>query len=78
MSERATQLQVTADAQLEKLIELVSTLDTATLWLPCPGREAGGRERRGAHAAHRRQLRANRSVRPGQRPAIRRTFLSKA
>jgi hypothetical protein len=42
MSERAIQLQITADAQIAKLIELVSELDAATLQLSCPGREKLG------------------------------------
>jgi hypothetical protein len=42
MTERAEQLHGTADGQIGELIGLISTLDEATLWLPCPGREQLG------------------------------------
>jgi hypothetical protein len=42
MTERAEQLHGTADGQIGELIGLISRLDEATLWLPCPGREKLG------------------------------------
>ena len=42
MIERSKQLHATADRQIEALIGLLSTLDEATLRLPCPGREKLG------------------------------------
>jgi hypothetical protein len=42
MTERGKQLQATADGQIAELIDLVSTVDEATLRLPCPGREKLG------------------------------------
>src|SRR4030081_170740 len=42
MTARARQLNATADGQIAELIGLMSTLDEATLRLPCPGREKLG------------------------------------
>jgi hypothetical protein len=42
MTERGQQLYATADGQIAELIGLISTLDDATLRLPCPGREKLG------------------------------------
>jgi hypothetical protein len=42
MTDRAKQLQATANGQVGELIALVSTWDEATLRLPCPGREKLG------------------------------------
>jgi hypothetical protein len=42
MTERANQLHATADAQIDEVIALISTLDEATLRQPCPGREKLG------------------------------------
>jgi hypothetical protein len=42
MTEHGKQLQATADGQIAELIDLVSTVDEATLRLPCPGREKLG------------------------------------
>jgi hypothetical protein len=42
MTERGQELHATADEQTAELIDLVSTLDEATLRLPCPGREKLG------------------------------------
>lgn len=42
MTERAKRLRATADRQIAELIGLISTLDEATLRLPCPGREKLG------------------------------------
>lgn len=42
MTERGEQLCATADGQIAELIGLISTLDEATLHLPCPGREKLG------------------------------------
>jgi hypothetical protein len=42
MTKRGQQLHATADGQIAELITLVSTVDDATLRLPCPGREKLG------------------------------------
>jgi len=42
MTERGQALHATADAQIAELIALISTIDHATLRLPCPGREKLG------------------------------------
>jgi hypothetical protein len=42
MTERGEQLYATAVGQIAELIGLISTLDDATLRLPCPGREKLG------------------------------------
>ena len=42
MTERGEQLYATAVGQIVELIGLISTLDDATLRLPCPGREKLG------------------------------------
>ena len=42
MNERGTQLQDTANRQIDELIGLISTRDEAALRLPCPGREKLG------------------------------------
>ena len=52
MTERARQLHITADGQIADLIDLVSTLDEATLLQPCPGREKLGDGTIAASARH--------------------------
>jgi hypothetical protein len=52
MTERAKQLYAIADGQIAELIDLISTLDEATLGLPCPGREKLGDGTIGAAARH--------------------------
>jgi hypothetical protein len=52
MNERAKQLHAIADRQIAGLIDLISTLDEATLGLPCPGREKLGDGTIGAAARH--------------------------
>ena len=52
MNDRAGQLYARADAQLTELIELASSLDGATLRLPCRGREKLGDGTVGALAQH--------------------------
>jgi hypothetical protein len=52
MTERAQQLYITADGQLEKLSDLISTLNESTLRLPCTGREKLGDGTVGASARH--------------------------
>jgi hypothetical protein len=52
MTERGKQLHATADAQIAELIDLISTLDEATLRLPCPGREKLGDGTIAASARH--------------------------
>ncbi len=52
MTQRAQQLHATADGQIAELIGLLSTLDEATLALPCPGREKLGDGTVGASARH--------------------------
>jgi hypothetical protein len=42
MTERGRRLYTTADGQIAELIGLITTLDDATLRLPCPGREKLG------------------------------------
>ena len=52
MTERGKQLHATADGQIAKLIGLMSTVDEASLRLPCPGREKLGDGTIGAAALH--------------------------
>jgi hypothetical protein len=52
MSERGQQLQATADRQIAELIDLVATLDHATVRLPCPGRDKLGDGTVAASAQH--------------------------
>jgi hypothetical protein len=52
MTERGKQLHATADTQIAGLIALISTLDEATLRLPCPGREKLGDGTIAAAARH--------------------------
>jgi hypothetical protein len=52
MTERSQQLHATADAQIAELIVLISTVDEASLRLPCPGREKLGDGTVGASARH--------------------------
>jgi hypothetical protein len=52
MTERGQELHATADAQIVELIGLMSTLDEATLRLPCPGREKLGDGTVAASARH--------------------------
>lgn len=52
MTERARRLHVTADRQIAELIGLMSTMDEATLRLPCPGRDKLGDGTIGAAARH--------------------------
>jgi hypothetical protein len=52
MSERASQLHATADAQLDELIKLISSTDRSVLNQRCPGRERLGDGTIGALAAH--------------------------
>jgi hypothetical protein len=52
MNERASQLHATADQQVGKLLDLISTLDHETSHLPCPGREKLGDGTVAASARH--------------------------
>ena len=52
MSDRAQQLQASADAQIGVLIDLISNADESALRRPCPGREKLGDGTVGALAAH--------------------------
>ena len=52
MNERGTQLQETFNAQIDELIDLVSTASEAALGLPCPGRERLGDSTVAACAMH--------------------------
>jgi hypothetical protein len=52
MTERGTQLHAAADAQIAELIGLMSTVDAASLRLPCPGREKLGDGTVAASARH--------------------------
>jgi hypothetical protein len=52
MTERARRLHATADGQIAELIGLMSTVDQATLRLPCPGRDKLGDGTIGAAARH--------------------------
>ena len=52
MTERATRLHAIADGQIAELSELISTVDEATLRLPCPGREKLGDGTIAASARH--------------------------
>lgn len=52
MTEIAQRLHATADEQIGTLIALLSTIDQATLQLPCPGREKLGDGTIGASAKH--------------------------
>jgi hypothetical protein len=52
MTDRASQLHTTIDRQVEELTALLSSVDEATLRLPCPGREKLGDGTVGAMAAH--------------------------
>jgi hypothetical protein len=52
INERGKQLHATADQQITELIALISTLDEATLRLPCPGREKLGDGTVAAATAH--------------------------
>ena len=52
MTECGQELHATADAQIVALIGLMSTLDEATLRLPCPGREKLGDGTVAASARH--------------------------
>jgi hypothetical protein len=52
MTERGKRLHATADEQLAELIELMSTVDEASLRLPCPGREKLGDGTVAASARH--------------------------
>jgi hypothetical protein len=52
MIERAQQLHTTAVGQIEQLIGLLSSIDEATLRLPCPGREKPGDGTVGALVHH--------------------------
>jgi len=52
MAERAEQLHSTANGQIEQLIGLLSSIDQATLRLPCPGRQKLGDGTVGALVSH--------------------------
>jgi hypothetical protein len=52
MRHRAEQLQSSADQQISELIELLSSVDDATMHRPCPGRERLGDGTIGANATH--------------------------
>lgn len=52
MTARATQLHATADGQIAELIGLISTVDEATMRLPCRGREKLGDGTIAASARH--------------------------
>lgn len=52
MTARGEELSATADGQITKLIDLLSTLDQAALDQPCPGREKLGDGTIGAAARH--------------------------
>jgi hypothetical protein len=52
MTERGKELHATADGQIAGLIDLMLTLDEATLRLPCPGREKLGDGTVAAAARH--------------------------
>jgi hypothetical protein len=52
MTERGKQLHATADSQIAELIALVSTVDEASVRLPCAGREKLGDGTVGASARH--------------------------
>jgi hypothetical protein len=52
MTERASDLRLTADRQIAALIELVARLDDATMRLPCPGRQKLGDGTVAASAQH--------------------------
>jgi hypothetical protein len=52
MTQRGQELHAAADAQIVELIGVMSTLDEATLRLPCPGREKLGDGTVAASARH--------------------------
>jgi hypothetical protein len=52
MTDRAEQLHAIADEQIAEVIALLSTVDEATLRLPCPGREKLGDGTIAASAQH--------------------------
>lgn len=52
MTERGQELHATADRQIVALLDIMSTLDEATLRLPCPGREKLGDGTIAASARH--------------------------
>jgi len=52
MTERGGELHATADRQVAELVDLVSSVDDATLRMPCPGREKLGDGTIGASAWH--------------------------
>ena len=52
MTQRGQELHATADEQIADLIALISTIDEATLRLPCPGREKLGDGTIGASVRH--------------------------